>query len=213
MKTNALKAYSKASNRMLRTAIYCSLCFLSSLHAGEWHVDRTHEKNLVTFTSEILGFSFDGKTEGIDGFIYHENSDILAMGSDFFFEVNLTDLDTGIGKRDRDMREILNTNRWPKATFAGKLGKVIQDSLDHESYVSTSEGNLILHGVEKKTVVTTKIKHQKNQMYIDAEFPLRLSEFKIQAPKLAAFIKVSENIRITVSFSMKPIVSESGSSK
>ena len=198
---------------MLRTAIYCSLCFLSSLHAGEWHVDRTHGKNWVKFTSEIIGFSFDGKTEGIDGFIYDKNSDILAAGSDFFFEVNLTDLNTGIGKRDRDMREILNTNRWPKATFAGKLGEVLQDSLDHESYVSTSEGTLTLHGVEKKAIVTTKIKHQKNHIYIEAKFPLRLSEFKIQAPKLAAFIKVSENIKITVSFFMKPIVNESGNSK
>jgi len=197
---------------MLKLLTFYLICFFSPVYAGEWHIDQHYENNIVQFTSEIIGFSFQGKTNEIDGFIYDADNNILKAGADFLFEVNLTDLSSGIGKRDRDMREILNTHRWPKATFTGRLNKVHQDSLMKDLYVTNSKGILSLRGIEKIITVRTRIKQQqKNTLQIDAHFSIKLSDYNIEAPKLASFIKVSEDIKIRVGFVMKLATSIPGS--
>ncbi len=187
---------------------YCTLLLASALHAGEWHVEKNYGANLVSFTSEVIGFSFSGQTNGIDGYIYDKNSYFFTDDSDFFFEVDLSSLDTGIGKRDRDMREILNTRRWPKATFSGKLGAVVKDSSDQNVFLTRSRGVLNLRGVERTIVVDTKIRAEKEGFKISADFPIFLNDFNIEAPKLVAFLKVSEEIQITVSFTLVAISTE-----
>ncbi|MEE3235374.1 MAG: YceI family protein [Candidatus Latescibacterota bacterium] len=189
---------------MLILLTFYLIYFFSPVYAGEWHIDQDHENNIVLFTSEIIGFSFQGKTNEIDGFIYDADNNILKAGADFLFEVNLTDLSSGIGKRDRDMREILNTHRWPKATFTGRLNNVHQDSLMKDFYVTNSKGILSLRGKEKIITVKTRIKQQhKHTLRIDAHFSIKLSDYNIEAPKLASFIKVSEHIKVQVGFVMK----------
>ena len=86
---------------------------ISFAQASEWHVDRSYDRNSVQFTSEVLGFSFSGKTKVIDGFIYSPHNDFVSVDAVFYFEVDLTDIDSGIGRRDRDMRKILETAEWP----------------------------------------------------------------------------------------------------
>ena len=96
------------------------ICLPLAVEGGEWHVDRKATENRVEYTSSVASFSFSGVTDQIDGFIYWEGDSLSVESSQLHFEVNLADFDSGIGKRDRDMREVLDTDRWPKAVYRGR---------------------------------------------------------------------------------------------
>ena len=87
--------------RVLSAAI---LSLVVAAHADEWQVDKKGE-NQVEFISTVIGFSFEGKTDAIDGFIYWEGEELFEKNDQFLFEIELNTLETGIGKRDRDLLE------------------------------------------------------------------------------------------------------------
>ena len=71
----------------------------------------------------MVALAFTGTTDKIDGFIYWEGEPIFAAKDQLHFEVDLASFDTGIGKRDRDMRQVLDTDQWPKAVYKGKIAE------------------------------------------------------------------------------------------
>ena len=94
-----------------------------AVHGGEWHVDEKAEGNQVAFTSKVVALTFTGTTDKIDGFIYWEGDSLFAAKDQLHFEVDLASFDTGIGKRDRDMRQVLDTEQWPKAVYKGEIAE------------------------------------------------------------------------------------------
>ncbi|MBT4502334.1 MAG: YceI family protein [Gemmatimonadetes bacterium] len=181
------------------------LCQAAMVHAGEWHVDEKVKENQVKFTSEVAGFSFEGVTSKVDGYIYWEGTELFEKKNQLLFQVDLNSLDTGIGKRDRDMRNVLGADKWPKAILKGKI--VEHEPIDSvaNAYRVRVEGKISLHGVEREIEVPGSIIVEEGRSIISAEFGLKLADFDIEAPSLAAFIKVSQDIRIAVSFYMKHV--------
>lgn len=177
-------------------------------HAGEWHVDTSHEGNQVQFTSEVVSLRFDGVSQQIDGFIYWEGDALFAQNGQFRFEVDMASFDTGIGKRDRDLRAVLNTKKWPKASFTGTLSPPAPDTSAAHSYVALARGTFSLHGVERPVEVPAHVVLDGAHAEIDARFALRLLDYQIEAPSLAAFIKVSEEVDVLVHVRMNDIAQE-----
>ena len=171
--------------------------------AGEWHVDGGAEGNRVQFTSEVVGFSFTGATDQVDGFIYWEGDSLLARASQVHFEVDLNSLDTGIGKRDRDMREVLDSGAFPKAVFHG----VVEEHAAADTFITLYrigvKGIMSLHGVDHELKVRGTIRAEGDRWYVESAFTIRLADYKIEAPSLVAFVKVSDEVKIAASFAMK----------
>lgn len=87
----------------------------------ELQVDHT-KKNLVRFISDAPIENFEGITNNIDGYIYFEQED-FTNNSELYFEVDLRTIDTGIGLRNRHMRDnYLETDQYPFTFFSGKIG-------------------------------------------------------------------------------------------
>ena len=107
----------------MRWLIPFLICSPVAVHGGEWHVDKKAEGNQVEFTSKVVAFTFTGTTDKIDGFIYWEGDSLFAAKDQLHFEVDLASFDTGIGKRDRDMRQVLDTDKWPKAVYKGEIAE------------------------------------------------------------------------------------------
>lgn len=171
---------------------------------GEWQVDRKAPDNEVRFTSRVAAFTFSGVTDRVDGFIYWEGDSPLAPPSQIHFEVNLDGFDTGIGRRDRDMREVLETDKWPKAVYAGEItGRAAVDSTVTAYRVET-RGRLSLHGVERAVEVPGLVVMEEGRARVEARFSLKLADYGIEAPSLAAFVKVSQEIVVEVSFRLAP---------
>ncbi|MFA6110004.1 MAG: YceI family protein, partial [Candidatus Latescibacterota bacterium] len=123
--------------------------YAGSAGAGEWQVDRQARDNQVRFVSTVAGFSFAGKTDRIDGYAWWPGAELFAGESRLLFEVELDGLDTGIGKRDRDMRKVLATDRWPKAVFKGQILRYEPVDSTVTAYRVTVKGRCSLHGVER----------------------------------------------------------------
>lgn len=190
---------------MKRILLFTTLLCWAAAHAGEWHVDEKAKDNQVEFTSEVAGFSFAGATDKIDGFIYWEGKELFEKNDQLLFEIDLATLDSGIGKRDRDMRKVLETDKWPKATFKGRISHHERIDSTVTAYRVKATGHILLHGVERALEVPGTIVVEEGRSKIDANFVLKLTDFKIKAPSLAAFIKVGEEVLVAVSFYMKHV--------
>lgn len=184
------------------------LCILSTtaVYAGEWNVDTTHPSNNVQFTSEVVALQFDGISRSIDGYIYWEGDGPFSKDSQFLFAVDMSTFDTGIGKRDRDMRVVLNTQKWPQAQFKGTIATLAPDTSATNTYQALTRGTFSLHGIELPVEIPATVVVGDSTSHIGANFTISLQDYNIEAPSLAAFIKVSEEVAVSVQVHMKHIV-------
>ncbi len=172
--------------------------FNSILFAGEWHVKKD-AGNLIKFISSTPVLDFEGVTNNIDGYLYSEGSGLLGEKNEFYFEVDLNTVSTGIGKRDRDMREdVLETDKWPKTYFKGSITNFTKT--DSGGYRVIAKGIMFIHGVGKEMEIPAFIQINGKNMSVNSEFSVFLKDFNIEAPSLLAFIKVAEEIKLSIYF-------------
>ena len=174
------------------------------LLAGEYQVDKTQE-NLVKFISDAPLEDFEGVTDKIDGYIFWEGDNLLK-NSEVYFEVDLNSLDTGIGLRNRHMREnYLHTDKHPFTHFSGKLTSAEQR--DNGVYQVGVDGTMFIHGVEKPVAVDGQMIPAENGFRIQTRFTVALSDYDIEIPQLM-FMKIDENMRLELDFFVKKIEKE-----
>jgi polyisoprenoid-binding protein YceI len=162
----------------------------------EWHVKKSDD-NLVKFISSTTLLDFEGITNNVDGYIYWEGEKVFGTNNELYFEVDLNTVETGIGKRDRDMREdVLETDKWPKTSFRGKIQNVIVSDTNSNHYKVFSHGKMFIHGHEKELEIEALIKIEDEDMNITCNFSVYLIDYDIEAPSLLAFIKVAEEIKL-----------------
>ena len=190
----------------MRWLIPLLLCLPLAVHGVEWQVDKIAGDNQVKFTSKVAGFAFSGVTDKIDGFVYREEAPVFAPANQLHFEVDLASFATGIGKRDRDMRQVLDTDRWPKAVFKGEIaGHAAVDS-SVAAHRLLTKGILSLHGVDRAVEVPgTWVMVEEGRGRVQASFILKLADYDIEAPSLAAFVKVSQEIVVELNFHLKQV--------
>ena len=173
------------------------------VYSEEWHVKKSDD-NLVMFTSSTSLLDFDGITSNIDGYIYWEGDKIFGENNELYFEVDLNSVETGIGKRDRDMREdVLETDKYPKTWFKGKIVNAIKEGKNSTQYKVVSKGKMFLHGIEKEININAEINIEKNKMNVISNFSVFLKDHEIEAPSLLAFIKVAEEIKLQLNFELE----------
>ncbi|MEW5925464.1 MAG: YceI family protein, partial [Candidatus Zixiibacteriota bacterium] len=182
-----------------------ALSFFISLSAGaeasEYHVDKA-AANLVKFISDAPIEDFEGITDRIDGYVLFVKEH-LAPGNDFdssevYFEVELNGLDTGIGLRNRHMREnYLETDIFPYAVFEGRLASVNEKSPGKFDVVT--EGLMKIHGVEQTVSFDGTVMSDGNGYRVNYDFTVKLSDYNIEIPSLM-FMKINEIIQIKLDF-------------
>ena len=173
------------------------LLISTSLFSGEYQVDKSAE-NMVKFVSDAPIEDFEGVTSSIDGYLYWEGDDFLNQ-SELYFEVDLNTVDTGIGLRNRHMREnYLHTDKFPKTHFTAKLIKV--DKKSETEYEVEAEGKFFVHGVEKQKKISGKLQKIDNDKYkVSTNFIVALSDYNIEVPSIM-FYKIDENMDLFVEF-------------
>ncbi|PJA99410.1 MAG: hypothetical protein CO128_03715 [Ignavibacteriales bacterium CG_4_9_14_3_um_filter_30_11] len=171
-------------------------------YGDEWHVKKGSD-NLVKFTSSTIVLDFDGTTNNIDGYIYWEGKELFTGKNEIYFEVPLNTVKTGIGKRDRDMREdVLETNLWPITYFKGNIVNVKQNK-NQNKYTIKVKGKMFIHGVEKELEIPGDIKIENEIMSVTSNFSVFLKDYNIEAPSLLAFIKVAQEIKLNLNFKLE----------
>ena len=172
----------------------------NAVFASEWQVD-TSAKNLVQFTSEVVVLTFDGVTDNIDGYLYWEGDSMFQTNSKLYFEVDLNTLETGMSKRDRDMRDVLETQKWQFTSFEGQISSVEKIDSTVTAFQIWTTGKMFIHGVSQEMEIPGMVTIETDgRMRVVCDFVVLLSDFNIEAPSLAAFVKVSNEIKLHLDF-------------
>ncbi len=172
------------------------LLLTTVLNAVEFHVDKK-QNNQVKFTSDAPLEEIVGVTNKIDGYVMGESDD-MTSNSEFYFEVDLASLDTGIGLRNRHMRdEYLETDKYPFASYGGTLTSAVQNA--DGSISIKSRGTFKLHGVEKKIELDGLLVKTEQGYKASSQFSVKLEDYKIERPQLM-MMKIGDTIELDVQF-------------
>lgn len=106
------------------------------------------------------------------------------------------------------MQEHFNENyieseKYPVATFSGKVDKAIDYTKDGEYEVSGT-GKFTVHGVTKTRAITGKMKIAEGKITITTSFQVALSDHKIEVPQIV-FVKIAQNIQVNTQYVLIPV--------
>lgn len=142
----------------------------------------------------------NGKGSGVQGTLTVENTD--AKGE---FQFDLESLDTGIGLRNKHMKEkYLETPKYPTATFKISDLKLSNFNSDQAEIKNQPfKGTLKLHNVENEVSGTFSAKKSGKEISGLAEFDIPLSKYQIDIPSYAG-VTVAESVKVKITFSPAP---------
>lgn len=156
------------------------------------------ESGRAEFTSSVPLHTFTGTSESLVGLI-----DLDEKTVDFY--IDLTTLETGIGKRDKDMRTTLETDEYPFAEFFGKLVSNFDPS-SSAPQPATVRGDFTIHGVTREVEITGTLQNTDGGLKVDAGWDLNLKDYDIEPPSLL-IVKVDEVQKIRIEALLKPVSS------
>jgi len=146
-----------------------------------------------------VGGGFEAKTEAISGQVSLGSEQPGSL--DGAVSVDLRTLKTGIGMRDRHMRDnYLEVEKGPGFGTATIEGIKIE-KLDGKT---TFNGTFVLHGERRPISGSAIIARQGGGYSVEAEFPVRVSEFNIPKPTYLG-VGVQDQVRIKIALTASAI--------
>jgi polyisoprenoid-binding protein YceI len=163
----------------------------------------TSSDGYVEFISTAPLNEFKGTSDHLTGLI-NLNKNLV----DFYVDLNT--IDTGIEKRNRDMRTTyLNTDQYPFAEFTGEL--VSSFDVDKmESQEVTVSGMFKLHGVERQIEVDGTLEPTEGGLQLDASWIVLLKDYNIDRPGIL-FYELAEEQEINISILLMETETAEGS--
>jgi polyisoprenoid-binding protein YceI len=157
---------------------------------------RVDKAEVVIVCPLTVGGSFEAKTTAMSGELATRPGDALTGA----LQVNLQSLDTGIGLRDRHMRDnYLEVQKGPEYATA-TLDEIRVEKLEGKT---TMKGMLKLHGQRREVQGTAEIRNENGKVRVLAQFPLKVTDFEIAKPSYLG-VGVREEIQVKVSMTASP---------
>lgn len=157
------------------------------------------ENGDVVFLSKVPLHDFEGTSKNLVGLINLEENVL-----DFYLD--LETLDTGNGKRDKDMKLTLETEDYPFAEFYGTLSSSF-DVNNPEPQIATAKGDFKIHGESQEVEIEGTLQMTDEGLLLKASWILNLEDYKIKPPRLL-IVKVDENQEIDIEILLTPYEGE-----
>jgi polyisoprenoid-binding protein YceI len=143
-----------------------------------------------------VGGRFEAKTQAVSGEVsVGANQPGTLKGA---LSVDLRTLKTGIGMRDRHMRaNYLEVDKGPGFDQA-TIEDIKIEKLDGKT---TFSGTLVLHGERKAVTGSATLQARDGGYSVQAEFPVRVSEFNIPKPTYLG-VGVQDEIQIKIAMTV-----------
>jgi len=116
-------------------------------------------------------------------------------------DVPVDEMDTGNGSRDGQMREMFQSDRFPR--IHGTVKEIDVDAIRKEG---AKEGGgraafdlvLRIRSVERTVRASVaNLREEGNRVGFDVEFPVSLEEFGLEAPSFLGIIRVRDKVTVT----------------
>jgi polyisoprenoid-binding protein YceI len=189
--------------RRLLVGALLSACGTHAASAQELHVDRG-QPTVVRFISRTQLDEFEGVTERIDGYVVLDGQELGAANpsdTEIYFEVDLASIDTGIGLRNRHMRDnYLEVEKHPYASFAGRIAGA---QMGAGASRVTAVGVFTVHGVSRQREIACQVTSRGRGYRADCAFVVELSDHAIEIPKVM-FLELANAIEVRVEFTVSP---------
>lgn len=157
------------------------------------------ENGDVIFLSKVPLHDFEGTSSNLVGMINLDDAVI-----DFYLD--LETLDTGNGKRDKDMKLTLETDEYPFAEFFGTLASPF-DVNNPEPQMAIAKGDFKIHGETQEVEIEGTLQMTDAGLLLKAAWILNLDDYKIEPPRLL-IVKVDENQEINIEILLTPYTGE-----
>lgn len=167
------------------------------VHAAESY--RISGGEVTVLCPLTVGGSFEAKTKTLSGEIAPAADQSGAVSGTL--KVELQTLETGIGIRDRHMRNnYLEVEKGPGFSTA-TIDDIRVEKLDGKT---TFTGVLTLHGQKKKVSGAADLQQRDGRIKVQAQFALKVSDFEIPAPTYLG-VGVRDEIQIKVALTATPV--------
>jgi polyisoprenoid-binding protein YceI len=144
-----------------------------------------------------VGGSFEAKTKNLSGDVAPADGQGAVRGA---LKVELQTLETGISIRDRHMKNnYLEVEKGP-AFATATIEDIRIEKMEGKTVFS---GMLSLHGQKKKVTGAAELQQKDGKIRVQAQFPVKVSEFEIPAPTYLG-VGVRDEIQIKVSLMAVP---------
>jgi polyisoprenoid-binding protein YceI len=164
----------------------------------------------VTFESDAPVENIVGVTTAVTGALAIDPA-APAKSASANVAVDLTQVKTGIDKRDAHMRskDFLDTAKYPTATFKLTKIEIVGDPAAAGGATATGTGTLTIKGVSKEITVPAKVGFRKlddqlkklgftgDVLRVTGRFEIKLSDHGIKVPSMLGQ-KVSNTVAITL---------------
>jgi len=97
----------------------------------------------------------------------------------------------------------LESDKYPYATFTGKMNEKIDDFKKDGTYNVTVTGKLNMHGVEKPLTISVTAVIKGETIAFDSKFKITIKDYNIEVPKL-----VMQNIGEVMEITVKGVLAE-----
>jgi polyisoprenoid-binding protein YceI len=143
---------------------------------------RKDAKNVAEFHAEDTYDSFDGRTNDVSGAIVADAAHPAA--STVQITVNMASLDTGVGLRNKEMRErYLETPKFPNATFKSVSVSGPASVAANQPVDINVTGDMTLHGVTKRLTIPVRVVLiPDGRIHATSRFNVHMPDFGINVP-------------------------------
>lgn len=180
-------------NRYLEIVI-CVLCLLvSAAFYGQKYSTRNGNLKFEASVPSFEEVAAENKTASAVFEPSKGDLAVLALMKGFRFKVALME--------EHFNENYVESDKFPKATFTGKIEGLDVAKLTAEAKVFTITGNLTLHGKTKKITDAAKISKAGDKIIIVGSFTVKPEEFDIEIPSVVSS-KVADKIAITYNLSL-----------
>lgn len=182
-------------------SVLCAVVVMVGLHgtaiAGDDHY-RVSRGEIVVVCPLTVGGGFEAKSQAVSGEVAVGRESVGPITGSL--SVDLRTLKTGIGMRDRHMRDnYLEVDNGPDFETA-TIENIQIEKLDGKT---TFSGILMLHGERRPVTGSATLERRDGGYTVQAEFPVRVSEHKINKPTYLG-VGVRDEIRIKVALTVLP---------
>jgi polyisoprenoid-binding protein YceI len=152
-------------------------------------------KSVVTFDATHRMGDFSGRAEGVTGEFQADITDLRA-GITGVTRVRVASLRTGNETRDRDMRKVLDVDRFPEIRFTiGSVEPSFNSATPSADTLLTVKGGLAVHGVERPITFLARVRLRDDRIWVRGESRMRLTDFGIEPPS-RLFFRVGDEVTI-----------------
>jgi len=175
-----------------------TLLFLFLLTAIGFAQDKIITKNgNVSFEASVPSFEeIKSKNEGVTCVINTKTGEIasLILVKGFRFKIALME--------EHFNENYIESDKYPKATFKGKIENFDISKLTSEGKDYTIKGKLELHGKSKDISITANLKKTAEGVYLTSDFTINTDDYEIEIPSIVSK-KISKKVAVKLDFNLK----------